>query len=648
VTGPEAISNLLIGQRGVNRLFEDFTQTLSTRDKEIHRLKDRLEEIEHTLSTITEQLDQETTLRISAESQRDTILRDDASAAKVVERYMTFTQKTHATVHLHLDNLRARAAATQLSLRKELVHTQSRLVAETERAERLRLALDEASENLQREVGGRRREVGLRLKMISNEERRERKIEIWLDRVRRQREGVEGAVLEADILESLLDEGIEAYNLDSKPNATVGQGQIASKDKQRSWKGILGRKRGISNATTLSDGGEAASIARVLLAEELVDTLVKDLQVETERRMALEGERVEWLAKEAIEGVEAGEVGVGEDDGHGDGVMFDLDQHEHEHEAEGEGHGEGDGKGEEAIEVGDGDKEIALSTGEEILNDPILLPLEPPLIPLETPPPLEPTPTLTRLSTIFDPLLESHKPLQSSLNALSHSLSDIRESLPTKRNLIRKTPLQDPILLSILENLHESLEDARVDVEIAIADEDRVYRGFEALLGVGGGGVVQSHNVFEDAREFVAFKLNEGWTKLSGKVGDLEMDLSTVKSKIHELEGMDLSYEDESSLSRTGSNVETPISKPKSIWNTLDLKTVTLAPTTPIPEEGRRRLGQGVFGGVSSVGRSFSASVISAPRKVGGFAGGLYKPRNKKSEEVGLIQDNNREADDVE
>jgi hypothetical protein len=651
VTGPEAISNLLIGQRGVNRLFEDFTQTLSTRDKEIHRLKDRLEEIEHTLSTITEQLDQETTLRISAESQRDTILRDDASAAKVVERYMTFTQKTHATVHLHLDNLRARAAATQLSLRKELVHTQSRLVAETERAERLRLALDEASENLQREVGGRRREVGLRLKMISNEERRERKIEIWLDRVRRQREGVEGAVLEADILESLLDEGIEAYNLDSKSNSTTGQGQIASKDKQRSWKGILGRKRGISNATTLSDGGEAASIARVLLAEELVDTLVKDLQVETERRMALEGERVEWLAKEAVEGREAGEVGVGENDGHGDGVMFDLDQHEHEHETEGEG--EAGARNDEAGGAIDGEiKDAPVPAGEEILNDPILLPLETPLIPLETPPPLEPTPTLTRLSTIFTPLLESHKPLQSSLNALSHSLSDIRESLPTKRNLIRKTPLQDPVLLSILENLHESLEDARVDVEIAIADEDRVYRGFEALLGVGfmnggGGGVVQSNNVFEDAREFVAFKLNDGWSKLNGKVGDLEMDLSTVKSKIHELEGMDLTYEEESpSLQRTNSDVSTP--KPKSIWNTLDLKTVTLAPTTPIPEEGRRRLGQGVFGGVSSVGRSFSASVISAPRKVGGFAGGLYKPKNKKSEEVGLIQDNNREADDVE
>ena len=62
-----------------------------------------------------------------------------------------------------------------------------------------------------------------------------------------------------------------------------------------------------------------------------------------------------------------------------------------------------------------------------------------------------------------------------------------------------------------------------------------------------------------------------------------------------------------------------------------------------------------MFGGVSSVGRSLSASVISAPRKVGGFAGGLYKPKKRdvstnnpsRGEEEGLMQ-NKREDDDVE
>jgi len=61
-----------------------------------------------------------------------------------------------------------------------------------------------------------------------------------------------------------------------------------------------------------------------------------------------------------------------------------------------------------------------------------------------------------------------------------------------------------------------------------------------------------------------------------------------------------------------------------------------------------------MFGGVSSVGRSLSASVISAPRKVGGFAGGLYKPKKKdvqspgkgEGEEEGMMR--RKEDDDVE
>jgi hypothetical protein len=505
--------------------------------------------------------------------------------------------------------------------------------------------------------------------MISNEERRERKIEIWLDKVRRQREGVEGAVLEADILESLLDEGIDAYTIDRPGrNGNAGTGnnnagpstQLATKDKQRSWRGIISRKRGNSTATDISDNGEASSIARVLLAEELVDTLVKDLQVETERRMALEQQRVEWLAQEAVEGREVGE---GEGEREGDRVMFDLDQHVDE-EANGDVE-----KNEDAT------KEYSKTLDD--INDPEPTTLT---IPLETPPPLEPTPGINILSSIFSPLREIHQPLQSSLHSLTHSLADLRASLPpTSSNpLKRRNPLSDPTLLSILENLHESLEDARVDVEIAIADEDRVYRGFEALLGVGeGGGVVQSKDVLGDAREYVIFKKDEtgGWVKLNGKVQDLEMDLMSIKSKIHELEGMEISFdadvdvdvgrEDEEignlpspSLSPTISK-SSPILRPRniSIWTTLPLRTITTAPTPTAPVEegaggGRRRLGLGggMFGGVSSVGRSLSASVISAPRKVGGFAGGLYKPKTKVSagegEKEGLINENQNDRKD--
>jgi hypothetical protein len=52
-----------------------------------------------------------------------------------------------------------------------------------------------------------------------------------------------------------------------------------------------------------------------------------------------------------------------------------------------------------------------------------------------------------------------------------------------------------------------------------------------------------------------------------------------------------------------------------------------------------------MFGGESNVGRSFSASVISAPRKVGGFAGGLYRPK-KKSQNQGQAKDKEKGAEE--
>lgn len=743
----------------MNRLFEDFVSSLTIKEREIRRLSDRIEELEHTLSTVTDQLNTETSLRISAEGSREMIMRDDASAAKVVERYMTFTQKTHATVHLHLDNLRSRSAATQKTLRREIDNLRVKVGNETVRAERLRLALDEACENLSREVVGRRREVGLRLKMIANEEKRERRVEIWLDRVRRTREGVEGAVVEADVLETLLDEGIEAYSIDlDRPthhtssalhhSASSPISVSVSKDKQRSWRGMSfssARRKSISsngngNVEQEKARAEESSIARVLLAEELVDTLVKDLQMETERRMALESQRVEWLAKEAVEGREAGEGGQVDDD-----VMFDADADHHDEPDESTktttvSRPE---KNVTMIDGGASDEKIAnanidndttqaddqtvsatvtakeKTSGTKEVGEPEpepeaqleVLDLR---IPLETPPPLTPNPALEELSTIFKPLRTRYDPLQSSLHSLSHSLTDLRSSLPASSSSLglglgssssspamsrksgssilpfKRSPLADPVLGSILENIHETLEDARVDVEIALADEDRVYRGFEALLGVGtsttatgsgsgsgsgfafGGGrsVVQSKDVLKDAGEFVTYKQSsEEFGKLEKKVRDLEYDLSSIKAKCHELEGMDLDSNPlahgESSTSTGTSLSPNPSVNPNidqskergflkptpSIWSSLELLSISNPTPRPTPpstpsissfgpgpghgagqggnEDGRKRLGSGMFTGVSSAGRSFSASVISAPKKMGGFAGGLYRPRRK-------------------
>ena len=289
-------------------MFNDFTTTLAAKEKAIHQLEIQIEGMEHSIGIIRDKLTTETALRVQSQTERDKALRNDASAAKVVERYMTFTQKTHKTVHMHLENLRARSTSTQATLRKEALGLRNQLTAETERGQRLRAAMDEMNEGLGREAAGRRREVTLRLKMLAIEERRERKVEVWLDKVRRAREGAEGAVLESDLLEGLVDEGVKAVSHESDRTDV-------SSEKQRSWRGILSKKV----QKQIVSNGEEASLARVLLAEELVNTLVIDLQIETDRRIELEKQRVEWLAREAVDGVEPGEGDVDGD------LMFDAE-----------------------------------------------------------------------------------------------------------------------------------------------------------------------------------------------------------------------------------------------------------------------------------------------------------------------------------
>jgi hypothetical protein len=65
------------------------------------------------------------------------------------------------------------------------------------------------------------------------------------------------------------------------------------------------------------------------------------------------------------------------------------------------------------------------------------------------------------------------------------------------------------------------------DVEIALADEERVFRGFEALLGVGKSGVVQGKEVISDAEEYIADRKEwEGYSKLETRVADIEHDIT--------------------------------------------------------------------------------------------------------------------------
>ncbi|ORX41163.1 hypothetical protein BD324DRAFT_654716 [Kockovaella imperatae] len=632
----DSISNLLIGQRGVRQLCNDFSSTLFAKEKELQTVQLRVDELEQTVTTLREQLNAETALRVTAQEDRAKALRDDGSAAKVVERYMIFTQKTHATIHLHLDNLRVRSAATQASLRSELNEIRQRFQDEVKRTDQLRVALDEMGEGFSRESAGRRREIGLRLSLLAEEEKRERKLEAWLDRVRKMRDGAEGAVIEPDMLETLLDEGVDAV---SEPSASK---QVK---KKRSWRGLMSGKGKQKAIPLTQDTAVDNSVARVLLAEELAQTLNADLQKETERRLQLENERVEWLARQATNGIAPDAHGEHGEEG---GIVFSLEE----------------------------DVEALRKNSEEGID--LLSPTstEPPL---RTPSPLpDPSPLIDHLKELFDPLTSQFTPLQLDLHSLSHSLSSIRSSLPsasssspvsptrplfgdkksTKLKLaLRPSPFSDPVLLNILDSIHEVIEDARVDVEIALADQERVYRGFEALLGVEKSGAIQGKNVLSDAKEYLEEQEAKGTMyKLQKRVEDTEADITMIKTQLHRLEGMEVAEEDLSETDEEGER------RSRSVWSTLHYRTVT--PTIPKPfpllqssflsdqsgqsDNDPRRRGTGLFSGMGSVGRSFSSTIVGAPRRVGGLASGLAGRSNvstanpspeTRPEELPLVDD---------
>jgi hypothetical protein len=408
-------------------------------------------------------------------------------------------------------------------------------------------------------------------------------------------------------------------------------------------------------------------MARVLLAEELVQHLVDDLQIETERRVELEKQRVEWLAKEAEDGVPV-------EGGQGGGLVFDADDDKADKlgdkEKDAEAKDEPKDESTATDEVKDDETKDAETEAEgDAAGDKIA--------PKPSPSPTPTPPHLDELSAMFDPLVDAYSPLQKSLHDQAVSLGALRASLPDLTSVAaKKGPLRALALrpartarddlLSLLDGLHEVIEDARVDAEIAVADEDRVFHGFAALLGVGASGVVQASSVLRDARVYVEARgagvvgaqdpaspgsetaetvvaPDTPLSRLSARVGDVEHDLALIKRTLHEAEGMDAPAPDE----------EAPKDKRRrSVWAQLPLRTVSAEAAKPLPpalavplvEDSDDDAPARKVSLLSTVGRSFSSSVgvaatnvAGAPRNVSNLAGGLFRPRR------GTVSDKDKE-----
>ncbi|KAH9180809.1 hypothetical protein EDB89DRAFT_2224513 [Lactarius sanguifluus] len=185
---------------------------------------------------------------------------DDNAAAKMVSRYMKFSQATTDALQKSLESLKARHAATTATLHMQAASAQTALTSEQRQSTRLRSVLEEATEELAREAYGRRREIALRLAVVGREDQLVEALRRWVRRTQETR--AKGDVPIEQRLDSIVGDAGDLLALvdGAAPRAADMQGT----------------------------GTSTGSVARIAAARDTVRALVEELQLETERRMHLE------------------------------------------------------------------------------------------------------------------------------------------------------------------------------------------------------------------------------------------------------------------------------------------------------------------------------------------------------------------------
>lgn len=149
----------------------------------------------------------------------------------------------------------------------------------------------------------------------------------------------------------------------------------------------------------------------------------------------------------------------------------------------------------------------------------------------------------------------AHSSLLSGLNETVHrydelqrSFRDCHLSLRQLKEITRALPQNPTIYQVAIERLDDYCEDARVELEIRIADEERIARGYETILSVKGAlsGEVDEAGMrskIEDFIEGIDPTVCKAMNSLKHKLDDLQHDIASVKQAIHDPATLDAPQE---------------------------------------------------------------------------------------------------------
>ncbi|KIY72148.1 hypothetical protein CYLTODRAFT_486548 [Cylindrobasidium torrendii FP15055 ss-10] len=492
----DPVSSLAEGRAALDKLFADFSQQATQYDAEIARLTHELEaergQRESDLKTC-EKLHQEIG-RLRTELQKMEV--DDNTATKMVSRYMKFSQTSTNALQESLLSLKARHFATVETLSSQISALSSQLRASQSTVERMRLALDELGGDLMREAFGRRRETALRIRLVSREEAFEEWLQHWVRRAE-----------ESGDLPTMLAE-----------------------------------------AKALDISSIHGSEGRITAAESALETLLDDLRTQTEKRLQLEKlvvdpppesppsstNRVPSAASSSLTLAVSEMLSTSTDGEQPQEVIKVIPPAP-------------------SLKINDVPPISPPTSLETVIPSPpeskqeASTPVEPPIfVPPATPAPLSPTispapefsaaparrMSISNVSPVNAELLTGLEAVGQRYVSLQRAFKNCHLAL---QDLKQEVQCADPVLQTATERLIDYTEDARVELEIRIADEALQTQGFQTLLTLGSA----TAEVQQQALAFVSGEdpmVRRAQKSLEGKLEDVEHDTACVRRAVREPE----------------------------------------------------------------------------------------------------------------
>ncbi|KAG8751030.1 hypothetical protein FRC14_008190, partial [Serendipita sp. 396] len=185
LSGAKPIDKLNEGRIGLQRLLSEFHEQTEKMEEQMARLHGEVETLEMRLRSREQTLADTVTELGDARSKFATAVREDKSAAKIVERYMAFSQQSTNLLQTALQNQKKRHAATIATYDRQASALNQALDREKERNDDLRSMLGDLTLDISRESFGRRREISLRLALLRRERKIATMIESWIDLMER-------------------------------------------------------------------------------------------------------------------------------------------------------------------------------------------------------------------------------------------------------------------------------------------------------------------------------------------------------------------------------------------------------------------------------------------------------------------------------